>query len=188
MTPRLSSVRRALVFAALLSGLSVLAVGAGGGFAAAHSGDMDMSGMDMGGTPAGHNSHATASGFGEPYQGDKVARTVEITIGDSSFTPDHLEVRKGEAVRFVVTNTSSIDHDFTLGDAATQTAHRQDMAEAMAAGHAAHQHAGANAITVKPGETAKLAWRFTRTGSFEYDCNIPGHFEAGMHGRLTVTP
>ncbi len=185
MMPRRSLPRCTRLPVALVLGLSLVA--AGSGVAAAHGDDMDMSGMDMGGKPAGHSAHqAAAAGFGQPYTGGKPARTVEITMGDISFTPAHLDLKAGEAVRFVVTNTSSIDHDFTLGDTATQTAHRQEMADAMQAGKEPHHHQGGNAITVRPGATQTLSWLFTRPGSFEYDCNIPGHFEAGMQGTITV--
>ena len=40
-------------------------------------------------------------------------------------------------------------------------------------------------ITIKRGE---LVWRFTKAGSFSFGCLIPGHFEAGMIGKLTVVP
>jgi hypothetical protein len=37
-----------------------------------------------------------------------------------------------------------------------------------------------------PGETKELVWQFTKPGSFEFACNIPGHAEAGMAGTITV--
>jgi uncharacterized cupredoxin-like copper-binding protein len=190
MTPRRFSPRYALPPATVLIALALMA--AGTGRAAAHGDDMDMSGMDMGGQPAAHHDAdhhggAAATGFGEPYTGAKAARNVTITMGDLSFSPAHVDVKLGEAVRFSVTNASAVAHDFTLGDTATQTAHRKDMAEALQAGRPAHQHQGGNAITVPPGATRTLSWRFSKPGSFEYDCNIPGHFEAGMKGTITVS-
>jgi uncharacterized cupredoxin-like copper-binding protein len=32
-----------------------------------------------------------------------------------------------------------------------------------------------------------MAWRFTRAGEFQFGCLLPGHFEAGMIGRIVVT-
>jgi hypothetical protein len=32
----------------------------------------------------------------------------------------------------------------------------------------------------------ELLWKFTRRGEFEYACLIPGHYKAGMHGKLIV--
>jgi uncharacterized cupredoxin-like copper-binding protein len=31
-----------------------------------------------------------------------------------------------------------------------------------------------------------LLWKFTRKGEFEFACLVPGHYEAGMHGRIIV--
>jgi uncharacterized cupredoxin-like copper-binding protein len=41
-------------------------------------------------------------------------------------------------------------------------------------------------LEVAPGETGELGWRFTRAGTFHYGCLEPGHFEAGMVGRIIV--
>jgi uncharacterized cupredoxin-like copper-binding protein len=39
---------------------------------------------------------------------------------------------------------------------------------------------------VKPGNTEDIVWQFTRPGEFYYACLIPGHFEAGMIGKIAV--
>jgi uncharacterized cupredoxin-like copper-binding protein len=38
--------------------------------------------------------------------------------------------------------------------------------------------------TVK--ENLELLWKFSKAGTFEYGCLIPGHHEAGMHGTIIV--
>ena len=113
-------------------------------------------------------------------------RDIAVTMGDMSFSPDHLTVKAGEKVRFVLRNTSAIDHDFTLGDAATQAAHRARMAEGHG-GHGDHGGHDRNAVMVPAGGTAELVWTFDRAGELEFDCNVPGHYESGMRGQLTVT-
>ena len=35
-------------------------------------------------------------------------------------------------------------------------------------------------------ETGTLVWEFTRAGTFDFACLEPGHFEAGMKGKLGV--
>ncbi len=114
------------------------------------------------------------------------ARTVAITVKDQSFEPNSLSVNAGETIRFVVTNTSALDHEFVLGDAASQAAHRQAMA-AMAGMAMDHSHAK-NTLTLKPGQKGTLIWHFTTAGPIEFDCNIPGHYEAGMRGVVTLNP
>ena len=78
------------------------------------------------------------------------------------------------------------DHEFTLGDAATQAAHRQEMLEMgdMDMGHA--HHGDANAVFLKSGETKELVWRFGKAGQIEFACNVPGHYEAGMRGVVAI--
>ena len=39
-----------------------------------------------------------------------------------------------------------------------------------------------------PGEQGVMGWQFTKGGEFCYGCLVPGHFEAGMIGKVTVTP
>jgi len=39
---------------------------------------------------------------------------------------------------------------------------------------------------VDPGKKGDIVWTFNRAGTFEFACLIPGHFEAGMVGRITV--
>ena len=49
------------------------------------------------------------------------------------------------------------------------------------------EHHEDNSIALAPGATGHLAWTFTRAGTFQYACLIPGHFEAeharNHHGR-----
>jgi uncharacterized cupredoxin-like copper-binding protein len=139
--------------------------------------------------PGMHSAaHEGGFAFGEPGTADKANREVRITMKDIAFEPQSLTVKVGETIRFVVTNTGAVEHDFTLGDAATQAAHRKEMAEMFEKGGEMHHEADPNAITVKSGQTAELTWRFTKAGKLEFDCNIPGHCEAGMTGVIAVTP
>jgi uncharacterized cupredoxin-like copper-binding protein len=39
---------------------------------------------------------------------------------------------------------------------------------------------------VKPGGKEEMVWQFTKAGEFNYGCLAPGHFEAGMIGKIKV--
>ncbi len=138
------------------------------------------------------HAHDHAFSFGMPSDSGKAARIVKIAMLDLSFQPASVTVKAGETVRFVVTNTSSVDHDFTLGDAKVQADHRAEMAEMakmggdMAAMHASMGGDDPNAVFVKAGETKELTWTFGKAMHLEFACNIPGHYEAGMRGTITV--
>lgn len=138
----------------------------------------------------GTMTHGVPQAFasGHPAPAAAASRAVAITMGDMSFSPATLNVKTGEVVRFEITNASTVDHDFTLGDPATQEDHRKEMAEA--AGHDGAMHHGddPNAVMVKAGQSKSLTWVFDKAGTFEYDCNVPGHYESGMSGAVTVSP
>jgi uncharacterized cupredoxin-like copper-binding protein len=42
-------------------------------------------------------------------------------------------------------------------------------------------------LHVAPGKSGEMGWRFTKAGEFFYGCLVPGHFEAGMVGKIKVT-
>lgn len=132
---------------------------------------------------AGHGGGGAAEHAGGPADGSEADRTIEVEARDIAFDPTSIEVAAGETVTFVVTNTGEVLHEFTLGDAVAQ----QEHAEEMEGGHAGGAHHGPNSITVEPGETAELTWRFEDAGELEYACHVPGHYEAGMRGTITVS-
>lgn len=134
-----------------------------------------------------HASHKDDFSFGEPSEARLAQRTVAITMTEMSFEPKILTVKPGEIVRFVITNSSDVDHEFTLGDKATQQAHRKEMAVMVTMpGMPPMHHHEANAVSVRAHESKEMTWKFGPAAQLEYDCNIPGHFEAGMTGALIV--
>jgi uncharacterized cupredoxin-like copper-binding protein len=48
------------------------------------------------------------------------------------------------------------------------------------------EHADPNQVSVEPGMAGELVWQFTRAGTFDFACLVPGHFEAGMVGKVQV--
>ncbi len=113
-------------------------------------------------------------------------RTVDITASDSLvFDPSSVSVRAGETVAFRVTNVGQIAHEFVIGDAAFQAAHDKEMQSgdmtSMTGSEAAYE------VSLEPGETRVVAYRFDDPGQFLYGCHVPGHYSAGMKGVITVT-
>lgn len=127
--------------------------------------------------------------FGESGKASEADRTVGVFVDGMKYVLSATEFEAGETVRFVIVNSSSIAHDFTLGDAGTQKAHRREM-EKMMTGDAMPDHMkhdDANAVFLKQGEAKEIIWKFSRPGMVLFACNIPGHYEAGMHGNIRVT-
>jgi uncharacterized cupredoxin-like copper-binding protein len=64
---------------------------------------------------------------------------------------------------------------------------QQEHADAMAHLPEGMPHDLPNSVSLEPGETKELTWRFGHPGTLEYACHEPGHYQAGMRGRLTVS-
>ena len=48
------------------------------------------------------------------------------------------------------------------------------------------EHDDPNGKRLGPGKTGEILWRFTKAGTFDFSCLIPGHREAGMSGKIIV--
>ena len=122
---------------------------------------------------------------GEPGDPKKPFRMVEITMQESNGTmfyrPKTLEVRRGEQIKFVITNAGLLAHEFILANTADNLKHAALMKK-----YPDMEHDDPNGKTVQPGVKVEMLWRFTKTGTFEFSCLIPGHREAGMVGTVTV--
>lgn len=130
------------------------------------------------------SGHSTDHGeaLGRPGDPKAATRTIEVAMNDEMrFLPDRVAVKKGETVRFVVANKGATKHELVLGTADELAKHAELMRK-----FPNMEHDDPNAVAVEPGKTGTLVWRFDNTGTFEFACLVPGHFEAGMKGTLTV--
>jgi uncharacterized cupredoxin-like copper-binding protein len=127
----------------------------------------------------GHK-HETFSA-GEPGDPKKPARTIEIEMTEMAYTPDKIEVKRGEQIRFVIRNAGKEDHEFLLATTAENLKHAEVMRK-----HPEMEHDDPNGVRVAPNKSAEILWRFTRRGGFEYSCLIPNHREYGMIGAVIV--
>jgi uncharacterized cupredoxin-like copper-binding protein len=111
-----------------------------------------------------------------------VRRTIAITMSDNMrFTPASIEVNQGDTVRLTLTNTGQVMHELVIGT-------QKELAE-----HAAlmkrfpnMEHEEPYMAHVPPGKTGEIVWTFNRPGDFDFACLLPGHFEAGMVGKIRV--
>ncbi len=142
--------------------------------------DAHGAGMSMGSAHAQTTEHFP---YGHPGPSGKPATVIHIQALDTlRFKPESITVHRGETVKFVVSNDGKLTHEFVIGDAALQAAHEKEM-QAMV-GKPMHD---VNGITLPPGQTKTLVCTFTRDGVTEYACHEPGHFAAGMVGKITIT-
>ena len=133
-----------------------------------------------------HEDHGAFSA-GEPGDPKKPARTIRVLMIDygneteMKFEPAVITVQKGEQIRFVLENGGTESHEFMLATVAENRKHAELMKK-----FPEMAHDDPNAKRVAVSERRELFWRFTKAGEFEFACLIPGHYEAGMHGKVIV--
>ena len=134
-------------------------------------------------------SHAGGHGemaVGEPGQKSKVTQTIRVSMKETDdgrmvFKPDSFKVRKGQTIRFAVKNDGEVDHEFVLDQEDKVMEHKALMEK-----FPEMEHDDPNAIRLAPGESGEIVWKFTNDGVFKVACLVPGHYDAGMHGNVTV--
>lgn len=90
-------------------------------------------------------------------------REIRINASEFKFEPSEVWVKAGETVRFVIVNTGSVDHEFESDAARIEE------------------------VTIPPGRQRAVRWTApARPGEYSFVCDISGHREAGMTGKIIV--
>ena len=138
----------------------------------------------------GDESHAMKAGPVKKEQKDwgiagdakAVTRTVRITMLDTMrFSPDRVEVKLGETIRFAHKNDGGQLHEFVIGTPEENEAHAALMLK-----FPGMEHSEPYMAHVGAGKTGEIVWTFNRPGEFDYACLIAGHYQAGMKGKIIV--
>lgn len=120
--------------------------------------------------------------FGREGDPKKVTRTIKVDMSDAfRFAPADVVIKRGETVKFVVSNSGKQLHEMVLGTAQELQEHAALMKK-----FPNMEHADANMAHVKPGAKGEIVWQFNKAGEYQFACLIPGHFEAGMVGKVVV--
>lgn len=113
----------------------------------------------------------------------------EFNLGDAAMHARHQqEMLKMQQMGMLTPTGMNMKHDMGAMDH-NQMGH--DMAGMDMAGmdHGTMmKHDDPNSVLVEPGKTAELTWTFTQATGLEFACNIPGHYQAGMVGKVEVKP
>ena len=48
------------------------------------------------------------------------------------------------------------------------------------------EHSDPNMITLGGSQSGEVVWQFTKAGKVDFACLQPGHFDAGMKGKVSV--
>jgi uncharacterized cupredoxin-like copper-binding protein len=110
-------------------------------------------------------------------------RELRIEMDDTMrFSPSTLTVVAGEPVKLVIVNRGKLTHELVIGTAAELAHHQREMKSA----GAAHHHHSDSEISVEPGQTREVVRVFDKSGELGIACFEPGHYEAGMKGKIQV--
>lgn len=141
-----------------------------------------LAALSMGSAFAHGDDHDETAAIGEAGDASHVSRTVKVAMSDGMrFTPSHIAVKQGETIRFVVTNSGKLKHEMVLGTETELKEHYELMKK-----FPNMEHADANMLSVAPGTTSEMLWKFTKTGKIDFACLQPGHYDAGMKGDVEV--
>ncbi|NQU70284.1 MAG: cupredoxin domain-containing protein [Rhodospirillales bacterium] len=196
------SVRGSILAALLTLTLSTgaYAAGAHGG---GHGAKPDAHGAKSDPHGGGHGD-MHGSGTGEPGKASEISRVINMSMTDNLFTPETITVKKGETIRFVIKNEGEFVHEFNIGTAKMHAGHRKEMMMMVEHGilepdrinHAkmkmdmgggkTMEHNDPNSALVEPKKSAEIIWKFSESAKLEFACNVPGHYESGMVGKIQI--
>lgn len=131
----------------------------------------------------GHDEYA----IGMKGQKAKAKRSVTISMretdeGKMVFEPKILRFRKGETVALNFINKGETDHEFVMDTQENVLKHKIVMEK-----NPDMEHADDNSLRLAPGKKGQIVWMFSKDGEYSFACLIPGHYEAGMHGNMSVS-
>ena len=202
------TIKTVILTALFTSGITI---GGGAAFAAgshkdghgAKKGHHDEKSEGHGKSGGKSGGHCHVMSIGEPGKSGAVDRTIIVKMSDNFFEPEEIEIKKGETIRFVITNKGEFLHEFNIGTTTMHEAHQKEMAmmaehgmitptgidhEKMKMDHGDGKmmmdHNDPNSALVEPGKSAEVIWHFTKNTELEFACNVPGHYDAGMMGAI----
>jgi uncharacterized cupredoxin-like copper-binding protein len=127
-------------------------------------------------------SKAEATPFGIATDPRTAKRTIRVEMSDTMrYSPVEIRVTAGEVVRFVPVNKGQVLHEMVLGTLEELKKHAALMKK-----FSGMEHDEPHTAHVAPGKSGEIGWRFTQAGTYYFGCLVPGHFEAGMIGKVTV--
>lgn len=130
----------------------------------------------------GHSHGQDNNAIGQPGQASLVTRTIQVDMSDSMrFSPANISVKAGETIKFVLDNKGKVKHEFVLGTDKDLKDHYQQMMK-----FPEMEHDDPNMVTVEPGKSGVVIWKFTKSGTVDFACLLPGHYDAGMKGAINV--
>ncbi len=140
--------------------------------------------------------------IGEKGKLSDVDRTIEIKMYDNYFEPNEITIKKGETIKFIVSNYGELVHEFNIATKEMHIKHQPEMMKMvenqilladkidkkkmkeMAKKDHSMGHSHSNSVLLEPNQKAELIWKFNVNTNLEAACNVPGHYESGMIAKI----
>lgn len=108
---------------------------------------------------------------------------ISLEAADIKFSAAKFEVTANQPIRLILKNSGTLDHDFTISEISVK-----DVSMARDMGMGGHDMADMPDlhIALRPKGTGVLTFTPTVPGTYEFQCSVSGHKEAGMTGTLVV--
>ena len=142
--------------------------------------------------------------IGEKGKLSEVNRTIEIKMYDNYFEPNEIIIKKGETIKFIVSNYGELVHEFNIATKEMHIQHQPEMIKMlenqnlladkidkkkmkeMAKKDHSMAHSHSNSVLLEPKEIGEIIWKFSTNANLEAACNVPGHYEAGMIADIKI--
>ncbi len=112
--------------------------------------------------------------------GGNAATEFTVTMNEFSFEPANITVPAGAQVSLNLSNEGTLEHNWVMMESGyrVDTAFTEDD----------QNHIFFEQQQTPPGESVSVVFSAPdQAGEYQLVCSIPGHFESGMQGRVTVT-
>ena len=104
---------------------------------------------------------AACGGGANTGSSNGTALNVTVNATEFKFDPATINATAGQTINLTVKNVGSVQHTFVLSAANVR-------------------------LTIDPGKSATQTFTAPKAGTYQYECDIAGHKEAGMVGQLIV--
>ena len=151
-----------------------------------------------------NSNAASMKMIGSKGDPNDVSRIIEVKMYDNYYEPNSIQVKQGETVKIIVKNLGELVHEYNIGTKEMHIEHQPEMArlieheillgdridhikmkEMSKVDHSlGHKHA--NSVMLEPKESGEIIWKFSKDIALEMACNIPGHYESGMVGKIII--
>ena len=146
---------------------------------------------------------ASINHIGEKGESSEVDRVIEIKMYDNYFEPNEIKIKKGETIKFIVSNYGELVHEFNIASKEMHIKHQLEMMKMveheilladridkekmkqMAKKDHSMAHSHSNSVLLEPKQSAELIWKFSADTNLEAACNVPGHYQDGMIAKIS---